>query len=405
MKKVFGNAFSQTTVRLTSSTTTFLVTLLITSYLGIIPFGSFIKITTFVALFYLVVDFGINTVYLRDYFEDIEKHFGNILYFRLLLSFLLFVFVSLFVWLLPTGVNSGFSYFEKLGIILFSLTFFTEAVIFSFSGLVQKKLLQKTLVIPSILSSFSLLIIVYFGIMQSNIFLILLSYPISQVIQILLMLILVRKKILYNLAPNSFPSFSKKTVISAAPLALMLFLNVVYFRVDTFVLSILKSTGEVGSYGFAYKVFEFLIAFPTFLSASIFPILIINKDNKKIFNDKVKTYSIIFLFASIIIGAIVFVLSPVITLIKSDLESAILPLRILCFALPFFFLTSFFQWILLLKKKVALLVFIYALTMIVNIILNVIYIPQFSYNAAAVITVATEGLVFLLMLGILSFKK
>ena len=194
-------------------------------------------------------------------------------------------------------------------------------------------------------------------------------------------------------------------MVKSAPLALMLFLNVLYFRVDTFLLALYKSNIDVGAYGFSYKIFEFLIAFPTFLSASIFPILITHKNDNLKFNKKVKSYSVLLLVSAIVLSVIVFLFAPIITVIKPDLTQAVLPLRILSFSLPFFFLTSLFQWVILLRNKVKILIGIYAITMLLNIFLNVLYVPTYSYVAASIITVITEGIVFVLMLLVVTFTK
>lgn len=402
MGKVFGNTLSQVAVRFSGTITTFIATLLIVSFMGISSLGSFVTITSFVALFYLLIDFGLNTIYLKDYFKDTEEFFGNLVLLRFLLSSAVFSVVILLVFLIPTGFTYGLSIQNKLGIMIFASTLFTEGILVSFTGLTQKKLLQKLLLFPSIVSSIVVLGCVYYGVISSSMFLILLAYPIGELTQIILTYFTIRRQIVFKLLPVSFYSFSKTALFAAAPLALMLFLNVVYFRVDTIILAFYKSASDVGAYGFAYKIFEFLLVFPTFLSASVFPLLILHKENLTEFHKRVKSYSLILFGSSIILGIFVFSLSPFIVYIKPDLETAILPLKILSFSLPFFFLTSLFQWVLLLRRKVRILIGTYLFTMIINVILNLLYIPQFSYLAAATVTVITEGIVFLCMIGVLA---
>lgn len=395
--KVFGNTLSQVAVRFSGTITTFAATLLIVSFMGISSLGSFVTITSFVALFYLLIDFGLNTVYLRDYFKNTEEFFGNLILLRLLLSSAVFSVVVLLVFLIPTDFVHGLSIQNKLGIMIFASTLFTEGILVSFTGLTQKRLLQKTLLVPSIISSLIVLSLIYFGVTSSSLYLILLSYPLGEIVQVILTYFVVKKQIVFKMLPISFYSFSKTALFAAAPLALMLFLNVIYFRVDTIILSFYKSAADVGAYGFAYKIFEFLLVFPTFLSASVFPLLILHKENESELSKRIKSYSLILLTSAIILGVLVFTLSPLIVFIKPDLETAVIPLKVLSFSLPFFFLTSLLQWVLLLRGKVKLLICIYLVTMIINIFLNMIYIPQFSYLAAAAVTGVTEGIVFICM--------
>ncbi|HMS22236.1 MAG TPA: oligosaccharide flippase family protein [Candidatus Levybacteria bacterium] len=396
--RILLNTASQIAVRFSGTITTFLTTLLILSFLGVSSLGSFVKITSFVALFYILIDFGLNTTYLRDHFDKTEDFFGNLIFLRLLLSLCVFLLVCCVLVFVPAGFSFGFSQLEKLGVFVYSFTLFTEGVLISFSGLTQKKLIQKTLILPSIISSIVVIFLVILGVISSNFFLILLSYPIGELVQILLLLYLVKRSILFRILPISFYSFSKKTLIAAVPLAFMLFLNVIYFRIDTIVLSMYKTNVDVGIYGFSYKIFEFLLVIPTFLSASVFPILIQHKNNSYEFRKRVKSYSVILLGISVFMSILVFLLAPLLVYIKSDIAASQTPLQILSVSLPFFFLTSLMQWVLLLKGKIRSLIIIYFLTMCMNIVLNVVLVPVFSYNASAAVTVGTEILVFFCMI-------
>ncbi|MGE5041669.1 MAG: oligosaccharide flippase family protein [Candidatus Levyibacteriota bacterium] len=403
--KVFGNTFSQLIIRFSGAGTTFLVTLFLARFLGVDTLGSFIKVTSFVAIFYLLIDFGLNTIYLKDYFHKTEELFGNLLLLRFLISSSVFLLVLAIAVFLPHTENSGYSIAEKIGILIYSFTIFTEGILVSFNGLLQKNLLQKKLVMPSLASSVVTILLVLLGVWAHNLFIILASYPIGELVQVSAISISLKNKVSYKRLPASFRSFSRKSLFAASPLALMLFLNVVYFRADSFILALLKSATDVGLYGFSYKVFEFLISVPTFLSASVFPILIAVHADRKLFRQKIFSYAGILLAVSGILTGAVFLLSPLVSLVRSDLAPAVIPLRILSFSLPFFFLTSLFQWAILLQGKIKLLLFIYGITMVLNVILNVLYIPVFSYIASSYITLATEGLVFLLMLMVFLTSK
>jgi O-antigen/teichoic acid export membrane protein len=142
-----------------------------------------------------------------------------------------------------------------------------------------------------------------------------------------------------------------------------------------------------------------MIAFPTFLGFSLFPILLRYKNDVKKMNEKIKFYSVILFLSGIVLTVIILTASPLLVLLGENYKLTILPLQILSISLPFFFLTSLFQWVLLLKNKVKILIFVYAFTMLINLVLNIIYIPMYSYFSSSVITVITEALVLLLMIG------
>jgi O-antigen/teichoic acid export membrane protein len=76
-----------------------------------------------------------------------------------------------------------------------------------------------------------------------------------------------------------------------------------------------------------------------------------------------------------------------------------IPFRILLLSLPFFFTTSFLQWVLITLEKQKYLMYVYLFSTLLNIVLNIIFIPQFSYLASATITLMSEALVFVFLIG------
>jgi O-antigen/teichoic acid export membrane protein len=191
--------------------------------------------------------------------------------------------------------------------------------------------------------------------------------------------------------------YAKKMFISALPIGLMLLFNLVYFRADIFLLSIMSTTKSVGIYGLSYKFFDFLIAIPLFLSNAVYPLLIKYKNDQEVFKKLINKYLLIFLALSFVLIFAFWFSSPLFTIIRSDFSEASIPFRILLISLPFFFVTSFFQWILITKEKQKFLMYVYFLLLILNIILNVLFIPAYSYLASAWITFICEGVVFLIL--------
>jgi len=165
-------------------------------------------------------------------------------------------------------------------------------------------------------------------------------------------------------------------------------------------------TKDVGIYGLSYKFFDFLIALPLFLSNAIYPFLIKAKQDGKGFLSLTRNYFFVFFAASFIVMIPFWFISPLFILIKTDFANSIVPFRILLLSLPFFFTTSFLQWVLITLGKQKYLMYVYLFSTILNIVLNVIFIPQFSYLASATITLVSEALVFVLLIGkVVSVEK
>lgn len=394
-KVIFKSTFYQTLTRIVTSGVGFLITIFIARYFGVLGFGEFTKITAFVGLFYLFADFGLNAVFLR---EEENYKFNDLFYLRLLIATILILIINFFALILPYNslLNFGFSPHERVGILIYSFTIFSQSVMFSSSAIFQKKFRYDLLALSSAAGSIlSLLLIVFFSIYRFSIDYIYISLLMGAFLAALISVISIKDSFLEN--KLSF-SFMKSLIKESAPIGLMLIFNLVYFRIDTILLSIFRSTVEVGIYGFSYKFFDFLVALPLFLSNSIYPILLKNLNEKARFKNSVKKYIGIYTIISFIVIIIFWFSSPLFTLVRQDFASAIIPFRILLFSLPFFFVTSILQWALIAQKKQNYLMFVYIFSAILNVLLNIIFIPSFGYIASAIITGATEAVVFILLL-------
>lgn len=401
LKSVLSNTFFQFLVKTFSSLSTLIITILISYFLGIPVFGSFTKIVSFVTLFYLVVDFGINGIYIHKSENEVVEKLGQLISLRTIISAILYAIIGIVVWLLPYDqlLHTGYSPLEKIGILLYSLTIFTQGFQNSLNALLQKNKNYKASFMPSLVSSIFLLLIVILGVFIHSIFLILLAYVISGVIFCSILFYVIKRANPIHLKLHGFSQFSKQMIFLSFPLAIMLLFNLVYAKADILILAFLKPTADVGIYGFSYRVFEFCIAIPIFFANSIYPILIEKKNVQHDFLKAVRNYSLFLFTASVLCTLIIFIFSPLLSFVKSDFSASVLPLQILSLSFPFFFLTSLFQWVLVIQNKKIFLIAIYFFSMVINIALNIVFIPQYTYLASSVITVVCEGIIFLLMIG------
>jgi O-antigen/teichoic acid export membrane protein len=177
----------------------------------------------------------------------------------------------------------------------------------------------------------------------------------------------------------------------------MLFFNLVYFRIDIIILSLFKSTIDVALYGYAYKYFEFLLAIPLFLSNAIYPLLLQTLKNLRKYYEISQKYLLIFFLFSIAIAIPAWIFAPFIAIVKKDFIPSVLVFKILLLSLPVFFLTNILQWILITRNKKAYLLKIYILAAIINMLLNLLFIPKYSYIASAIITGVSEALILILL--------
>ncbi|MBI4064819.1 oligosaccharide flippase family protein [Candidatus Gottesmanbacteria bacterium] len=412
---IFWNTGSQLVGKFINSGTTFLITILIARSFGVDGFGDFTKITTYIAFFYLLADFGINAVYLQKQ-ETEENLWGVLLGLRLVGSIAL-VFLSLAILsFLPRGIGQGYTSLVRLGIILFSPAIIVQAVITTANASFQKHLRYD-------LSTLSLTI--------GSIISLLCVWVITMVVSPSVGSVFATSGFLIGLVVTSVTSlfFAAKLtaltlslrwksmlplLLSSIPLGLTLLFNQLYFRADTFILTITRSTTEVGLYGLAYKFFELPLAIATFFMNSMYPLLLAQQTQSaklpsgrlgtgktQNFQNLIWKSGIFLLLASLILLLLFWFIAPLITLIRPEFTPSVGAFRILILGLPFFFLSSLTMWTLVTLKKHVLLASIYGASMVGTIILDLYAIPRFGYMGAAWITVISEAIVLCVSAGYL----
>lgn len=394
--KIAKNTFYQLFSRLISSGLGFITFVLIARSFGVAGYGEFTKITVYVAIYYLIVDFGLNAIFLRE--EEKQNHFRDFFILRILLALILIIFANLISLFLPYNkeMGIGFSEQSRTGILLFSITILTQAITMTNNAVFQKKLRYVfSMLSNSIGSIVTFSCVVLFIFLKLPLIFILSSYLIGGLVTNIISSFLTKKE---RLGKNIDLWFIKKIFIQGIPLGLTLIFNLIYFRIDMILLSSIKSASDVGIYGFSYKFFDFIVALPFFLSNSLYPVLLEHRNNYRIYNQTVKKYFFVSLFLSMFLTAFFWFLAPLISIIKYEFYASIEPFRILLLSLPFFFTTCILQWALIVRKQQIFLMVVYFLATLLNIVLNIIFIPIGSYMACAIITLVGEGVVFLILL-------
>lgn len=389
-----SNTFSQVVARIISSGVSFLITLLIAKSYSITVYGDFAKVIALISLFYLIIDFGLNPVFLQK--TDNKKRFKELLFGRLSLASLLFIGVNLFASLLPYNSHThvGFSPLLRLPILVFSLTFFTEGILYSALAVFQRELSYKYLLYATSIGSLITLLVVYLGtLFTHSLLLIFVGFFLGGLGESIFALLFTKEQLVPIIIQTRF---TRRLFIETAPLTLMLICNMLYFRIDMLILGSLRPSQDVAVYDIAYKFFDFLIALPLFVSNVLYPILIKHERENTSEKKEVLRYVGVYLLFSLVIFFPLWFGAPLLQYIKPQFLAAVLPFRLLLLSLPVFFGTSVLQWVLIAKQKQRFLVYVYVAALIGNVALNIHYIPQDGYIAASIITGASEALVFLL---------
>lgn len=388
------NTFFQAIARVVTSLITLIITILIARTFGVVGYGDFTKIITYVGLFYLVVDFGLNALFLQ---KGKVGSFRDLLYLRILIAIFLIVLANGIALVLPFQENLqlGFSSLVRTGILIFSFSLLIQAIIFSASAIFQGKQRYDLLLISQTIGSFvTLFLILLFTSLSLPLQYVLFAFIMGGIVAGIIALFLTREKIV----PISMHiPFAKKLLKESLPLAGMLVFNLIYFRIDMILLSVFRPTADVGIYGMSMRFFDFLIALPLFLSNSLYPVIVERIKNNRSAERVLKTYLLLSFVFSIGLIIVFWFAAPLLTLIAKDFSFSTTPFRILLISLPFFFATSLLQWTLIAHKKQMFLLTVYLIAAVMNIVLNLIFIPIGSYIAASIITGVCEAFVLLIL--------
>lgn len=398
--KIAANTIYQLIGKAITTATTLIATIFIARTYGPQNFGNFTLITTYVALFYLIADFGFNAIVLEKIQNQNTKkeYFKTLLGLRLFWSFIL-VFLSIsFLSLLPQ--THGFNGAVRIGIIIFSLSIITQSLSTTANIIFQNKLRYDQASIALFAGSLlNLILIIFFTTHNAPLIFIIISFLLGNVLTSLTSLFLSKKT---DSEIDLLPSFDfskfKEIFISAIPLGITLVFNLIYFRADTFILALTRSQEEVGNYGLAYRFFEAVLVLPTFFMNSLYPLFLSVKNNpeslKKIVSKSFKILLIISTFTTIVL----LIIAPNLISISGGamFDQSTTALRLLSLSFPSFFLSALYMWLLITLGKRKTLAIVYGISMILNIVLNIIFIPIFGIPAAALTTLFGETIILLL---------
>ena len=365
---------------------------LITRYLGQDGFGEYATVLAFLAFFASVADLGLYSISTREISRqgaDEEKIIGNIFSLRIISSVAIFVISPLVVMFFPYPVE------VKEAIVIAAASFIFSSGYQVLNGVFQKKLAMDRVAIGELIGKIVQVAIVVIAVkMNLGLNWIIASLLINMIVNFLIVMAWSRRYIRFKLRFDF--DYWKKFLKEAAPLGIGSAIVFVYFKIDTILLSVMKSAADVGIYNAAYKVLENITFFPSMVVGLVLPIMantiFSNKKKFKEVADHTVKFFVI-LVVPMVIGTL-FLSGGIINLIGGGqfAESANV-LRVLVFALASIFFGVFFNNVLIAGNLQKKLLYIWSFAAIINVVLNLIFIPKFSFYAAAYVSALTEFIV------------
>ena len=390
--QISANVLFQLAGKIVGAGTTFFITLYLARLLGPYGYGDIVKVITYVSAFFIIADFGFNAVYLVD--SQKSYTLSSLFLLRLAWSFLLLILAYILLRFLPIGVYDGYTTAVRLGIFLYAPSIIFQSIITTANAVFQKYLRYDysfyAVSFGSIIGLISLYVLS--RVPYSPSFIGAGVYLSASFSTALIAFFYMHR--LENVSSRYRFSYMKKLFVASLPIGITLVANLIYAHADSFVLTLTRSTVEVGTYGFAYRFFETLLVVPTFIMNASYPVLLASKNQSaaSLTNRYRKLFtSMIILSVTIAVG--VWFMAPLLSIVRPEFIESSSFIRILVLSLPLFFLSSLVMWMLFVFNKRWELAFIYAIAMVINIGANILLVPLYGAYASAWITIFSEALV------------
>lgn len=190
-------------------------------------------------------------------------------------------------------------------------------------------------------------------------------------------------------------SLARQLLAESLPLAFSGVFGVIYYRLDTILLSVLADSQAVGYYAATYKVSEALNILPGALMISVFPLMSRYARDPAFRARMTRLYHTAFKYVLLVIAPIaiaIWVLAEriVLAVYSPDYLPAVAVLRWIIWAEIGMFLSPVVYHLLIASGRQRLLVVASGAMAVVNIVMNIALLPRFGAVAAAATTTITE---------------
>lgn len=363
-------------------------------YLGADGFGIISLALSITAILGILIDMGLNTLTIREIARNnslSNKYISNIILMKIILALLIFGILTITLKII--------GYSEIITSVIYVITL--SVIISSFSGLFnaifQAHEKIEYLSISSILSSALMLLFTILGVYYNlEIVYFAAIYVITN--SILLIFILIMFVSQFSLPKLEIDlNFWKSKLKEAWPFGLISLSGMLYTYIDSIILSIIDGNVVVGWYNAAYRLMFIILFIPTSVNTAIFPVMsrFFKKSSKESLNLLYERYFKYMIIIGIPLGFGTTILAENIILLifGTGYTQSIIALRILVWAIVFTFAGAPYIQLLQSINKQLIITKISTICLMINIILNFILIPYWSYVGASLATLITEMLI------------
>ncbi|MFA5358574.1 MAG: flippase [Patescibacteria group bacterium] len=402
VKKVLKNTFIQISGKAVAMILGLLTIGVMTRYLGREGFGQYSTIIAFLQFFGIIVDFGLAVIIVQMISsrpDETEKLTSNIFTFRLISALFFFALAPLVVWFFP------YPAIIKWGVLVTTWALFFTSLNQLILGLFQRELKMGKATIADVVGRsiifFGAVLAVYFG---WNLLAIMAAVSIGNLVNFLLLFILSRSITRIRLAFDW--SVWKEVFYKSWPIGLSIIFNLVYFKADTLILSLIRSQAEVGIYGATYKVLEILAGLPYIFMGLVLPLMsasLAAKDGQRFWEITQKSWDFICAVTlPMMIGGIVLAKKIMFLVAGQGFTDAGPLLQILIIATGAIYFSTIFNHAIIALERQRQILKGFFVTAVVALAGYLWLIPKYSYFAAAWTTVLAEMMILVISIFVVT---
>jgi O-antigen/teichoic acid export membrane protein len=370
--------------RIITTIVSFAVTAYMVRYLGPANYGQLSYAISFVGIFGILSALGIDSIVYRNLIEHKDKHavyLGTALGIKLFAGVIAYIItVSIASFYVPQSDISHFLIWIIASTYIFNAW---NIIVYEFQSHINQKILSIiSLIVLLTLSALKLLVIAF----DKGIIYFALIFALEAVLYSL-SYIVVRKKIYLPITNWKFDIIVAWEMLKEAwPLLLASSFALIYMRIDQVMIKHLMDNSSVGIYDAAVRIAEAWLTIPNLIVVSLFPAILYAKKNS--FASYKKRTLTLALFMGVIGGAAsLFVMIFGSWMIKILYGNAYLAgtsvLRIYTWASIWTSIGLVTYYYLLSERKTRVLFWSSCIAMIINVILNFLWIPQYGIVGAA----------------------
>ncbi len=392
---------------------------ILTSKLGPAGYGEFAAILNYIAFFATLADFGFYWILVRELSQGNEDRsksdyiIGNVIALRSVFATIVLACAVLAVYLVPAGLVPILTAPVKVGVMVVALATFWQSLNMTYVAIFQTHYRMDRPVLADVVGRIvSLAVLIPFVVWHLNVAWLVSAMVFGSMATFAINLYFAQRYSTFSLRFNF--GYWSKLMRQSAVLGVVSVLALIYFKVDGVLLSILKTSTEVGIYSAPYKIIEIVNFFPAAFMGIVFVALANRwRDNKagaaNLVNRAIEV--MIVLSLPVLVGGFILA-GPIMRFVSSEAYanthtftailfgysipiSGIVVLKMLLVAVGIDFFANIFGKAIIAFGSQQLLLWPNVVAVVLNIGLNLYLIPRWSYAGAALVTIATEAMVLM----------